>query len=232
MTKKPILIKLFWTLVLLLTIFLYIILYFVPTIEGINHRKRELADMNFKIENSQETQKEFVFSDEREKKFLDAAARELKKRIPEVRGKGDILLLLTRITDDVKKRARVDGIVNLRVTDNRDKTDVSGITDVRVYLTFSGSMKNVLNFINHLSWGDYNWGPDSITVMEVGSSVYYSVVLKIYSAAVETEPNGIQGQDIVIDFQSPVLLKRVYENPMEAYIRQELSQRYGVGIFQ
>lgn len=232
MTKKPILIKLFWTIVLLFTVFLYIMFYVVPSIEGINHRKRELIDMNFKIENFRETQKELVFSDEKEIKFLKAADKELRIRIPEVRGKGDIVSLLTRVTDGVKKRARADGIVNLRVTDNRDKPQVSGVTDVRVYLSFSGSVKNIVNYINHLSWGDYNWGPDSITAVVVGNSVYYSVVLKVYTAGGKMESNGIQGQDIVIDFQSPVLLKRVYENPLEAYIRREVSPGYGVGIFK
>jgi hypothetical protein len=231
MTKKSILIKLFWIVFLIFSIFLYLLFYFVPSIEGINRQKRELNDMNLKIENYLDMQKTFSFSDEKEIKFLKATDTELRKRIPEVRGKGDIISLLTRVTDDVKKRARADGIVNLRVTDNRDKPGVSGATDARVYLSFSGPLKNVVNFINHLSRSDYNLGPDSITAMAAGNSVYYSVALKLYTAAGKAETSGIQ-KDIMIDFQSPVLLKRVYENPMEAYTRQELSPGYGVGIFQ
>ncbi|MDQ1350929.1 MAG: hypothetical protein QG657_1231, partial [Acidobacteriota bacterium] len=222
----------FWTFVLLFTIVLYIMFYFVPSIEGINHRKRELIDMNFKIENSRETEKTFVFPDEKEIKFLAAADAEMKNRVPALKSKEGLISFFTRVTDDIKKRARGDGIKNLRVSDNRDKPGVSGSTGAHVNLSFSGSVKNVLNFINHLSWSNYNLGPDSITAIVVGNSVYYSVVLKVYTAAGKTEPGGIQGQDIMIDFGSPVLLKRVYENPLEAYIRQELSPRYGVGIFQ
>lgn len=231
MNKKSIFIKLFWTFVLLSTIFLYIMIYFVPTIEEINRRKRELIDMNFKIENFQETQKTFVFPDEKEIQFLDAADKKLKKHIPALKSKEGLISFFTRVTDEIKKRARADGIMNLRVTDNRDKPGVSGATDARVYLSFSGPLKNIVNFINHLSRGDYNLGPDSIAAMAAGNSVYYSVALKLYTAAGKGEAGGIQ-KDIMIDFQSPVLLKRVYENPMEAYIRQELAQKYGVGIFQ
>lgn len=232
MTMKSIFIKLFWIVFLIFSIFLYLLFYFVPSIEGINRQKRELNDMNLKIENFQDMQKTFSFSDEKEIKFLKAADAELKNRIPELRSKDRVISLLTRAADDIKKRARADGIVTLRVTDNRNSSDVFGGAGVRVYLSFSGPLKNVVNFINHLSWSDYNWGPDGITAMVVGNSIYYSVVLKIYTAAGKTEPGGIQGQDIMIDFGSPVLLKRVYENPMEAYIRQELLPRYGAGIFQ
>lgn len=230
MTMKSIFIKLFWIVFLIFSIFLYLLFYFVPSIEGINHQKRELNDMNLKIENFLDMQKTFSFSDEKEIKFLKAADTELKNRIPELRSKDRVISLLTRAADDIKKRARADSIVTLRVTYNRNSQDVSGGTGVRVYLSFSGSLKNVVNFINHLSWSDYNLGPDSITTMAAGNSVYYSVALKLYTAAGKGETGGIQ-KDIMIDFQSPVLLKRVYENPMEAYTRQELPPGYGVGIF-
>ncbi len=231
MTMKSIFIKLFWIVFLIFSIFLYLLFYFVPSIEGINHRKRELNDMNLKIENFQDMQKTFSFSDEKEIKFLKAADTELKNRIPELRSKDRVISLLTRAADDIKKRARADGIVTLRVTDNRNNQDVSVGTGVRIYLFFSGPLKNTVNFINHLSLSDYNLGPDGITVLAGGNSVYYSVVLKVYTAAGKGETGGIQGQDIMIDFQSPVLLKRIYENPMEAYTRQELPPGYGVGIF-
>lgn len=35
----------------------------------------------------------------------------------------------------------------------------------------------------------------------------------------------------VIDFNSPILLQRVYENPMEPYPRRELTQQFGKNIF-
>jgi len=233
MTKKSILIKLFWIFFLIFTIFLYLLFYFVPSIEGINRQKRELNDMNLKIENFLDMQKTFSFSDEKETRFLNAADKELRNRIPELKSKERVISLFTRAADNIKKRARTDGIVTLRVTDNRDSrdvSDVSGGTGVRVYLSFSGSLKNVVNFINHLSWGDYNLGPDSITAMAVGNSVHYSVVLKVYTAAGKGETGGIQ-KDIMIDSQSPLLSKRVYENPMDSYTRQELPPGYGAGIF-
>ncbi|MCX6583567.1 MAG: hypothetical protein NT166_25620 [Candidatus Aminicenantes bacterium] len=234
MTKKPIFITLFWIVFLIFSIFLYLLFYFVPSIEGINHQKRELNDMNLKIENFLDMQKTFSFSDEKEIKLLNAADTELRNRIPNLKSKERVVSLLTRAADFIKKRARADGIVALHVTDNRDSPEVSGVsggTGVRVNLSFPGPLKNVVNFINHLYRSDYNLGPEGITAMAVGNSVYYTVVLKVYTSAGKGDGGEMQDQDIMIDSQSPVLLKQVYENPMEAYTRQELSPGYGAGIF-
>lgn len=45
----------------------------------------------------------------------------------------------------------------------------------------------------------------------------------------ETSPQKSEG--LVIDFASPILLKRVYENPMEKFPRRELPDQIGRAIF-
>ena len=45
----------------------------------------------------------------------------------------------------------------------------------------------------------------------------------------ETSPQKDDG--LVIDFASPILLKRVYENPLEKFPRRELSDQFGRAIF-
>jgi len=37
--------------------------------------------------------------------------------------------------------------------------------------------------------------------------------------------------DLIIDFASPILLKRVYENPMEKFPGRELPDQFGRAIF-
>ena len=49
------------------------------------------------------------------------------------------------------------------------------------------------------------------------------------SPAQETAP-GKDG-DLIIDFASPILLKRVYENPMGKFPRRELPDQFGRVIF-
>ena len=206
--------------------------YIFPSIERINGQKRQLKDMNDKIGDFKETQKAFPFPDTREKALFKKADTALKKHIPVVRNKNDFNSLLKQISNTINKKARADGIVNLRISDNRGQVDIPGKTSIRLYLTFSGPIKRVVNFINHLSWGDYYLMPESIITNKDGNSLYYSIILNVYTADGKGEISGIQNQDIIIDYQSPVLLKRVYKNPMEAYTRRELFPKYGAGIFE
>jgi hypothetical protein len=47
----------------------------------------------------------------------------------------------------------------------------------------------------------------------------------------EPATTGPQEEGIVIDDDSPILLKRVYENPMEPYPRRDLPREFGRPIF-
>lgn len=232
MSKKNIFIKLSWIIIIIVLIFLYFLFYVFPSIERINSQKRQLKDMYDKIEDLKEIQKEFPFPDTQENALFKEADATFRKHIPVVRNKEDFNSLLTRISNAINNKARSYGITTMRMSDNRKQVDMPGQTDIRLYLTFSGPIKRVVNFINHLSWGDYYVVPESITANAGGNSIYYSVILNVYTADGKGKINGMQNWDIMIDYQSPMLLKKVYESPMEAYTRRELYPKYGAGIFE
>jgi hypothetical protein len=64
-------------------------------------------------------------------------------------------------------------------------------------------------------------------------SAYYFVSLRVYFIDLRSgsSPSLQSEDDIMIDFHSPMLLRRVSEEPMETYPRQELSREFGGGIF-
>lgn len=230
MTKKTFFVKFAWIAGIILAIFLYLFFYIIPSLFEIGQGERILSEMKMKIENFKEIQKSFPFPDAKENQFFKDADGLLQKRFPAVTSKADLNSLLARVSDYLRKRARADGIIDLRINDNRVQMNNSGGV-IPVNLSFSGSFKSVLNFIDHLPWGEYYVIPADIRVVHSGNSVYYSIVLNVYTAEGKSEMNGIQDQDIMIDFESPVLLQRVYENPIEAYTRRELPSKYGTGIF-
>jgi hypothetical protein len=273
MKKKNVFIKVFGIVFLLSLIFLYLAIYFIPSIENINRRKRELKDMHFKIKNFLEMEKEFSHSNERERLFFNRLDEELGAQVPGVRSKEPFIALFTRVLDYIKNRARADGISNLVFTsDSRElqlnaaplSTDKRSLkqlfnfaavclSDIKsktaaarspapllenlhyqtVYLAFSGNLPSAVNFINHIPWSDHYIRPDHITVSAGDMSAYYFVFLRVYFIDLSSGsgPSSQSADDIMIDFHSPMLLRRVCEEPMETYTRRELPREFGGGIF-
>jgi hypothetical protein len=110
-----------------------------------------------------------------------------------------------------------------------------------VFLRFSGNLRSVLNFINHIPWGGDYLRMDNITVYPGKVSPSYLVFLNVYfidlrpkdaaSSAQspkreETDTKVPEKEDLSIDFNSPLLLRRVYENPMGKYPKRELLRIY------
>ncbi len=108
-----------------------------------------------------------------------------------------------------------------------------------IFLRFSGNLRSALNFINHIPWGDDYLRMDNITVYSGKVSPGYLVFLNVYfvdqrpqdaassvqsSKKEETNTKDTKKEDLAIDFNSPLLLRRVYENPMGKYPRRELPR--------
>jgi hypothetical protein len=195
-----------------------------------SRQQRELSDMKLKIENFKKMQTSFSFTDAKEKAFFENAAQTLRKRIPVVKNKADSHSLLAKITDSIKRRARADGIVNLHMRDENDQSGAPG--GIRVYFSFSGSIRNVTNFIYHLPGIDSLVIPACITAVPCQNSLCYSLDLKVYTTGDKDEKGDIQDQEFLIDFESPVLMQKVYENPIETDKSRKLSSRYGNGILK
>lgn len=142
MKNKYVFIKIFGIAFLIFLIFLYLVIYFVPSIENINRRKRDLKDMNFKIKNFLEMEKEFSHSNQREQAFFNRLDEELGARVPEVRSKEDFIALFTRVLDFIKNRARADGISTLVFTSDSRELQLNATT----LFTDKRSLKQLLNF--------------------------------------------------------------------------------------
>jgi len=111
----------------------------------------------------------------------------------------------------------------------------------RIFFRFSGNLRSALNFINHIPWSDDYLRPDNITVYSGKVSPGYLVFLNVYfidlrpkdaasssqsSKKEETDTKAAEKEDLAIDFNSPLLLTRVYENPMGKYPKRELLRIY------
>jgi hypothetical protein len=116
-----------------------------------------------------------------------------------------------------------------------------GLNHQGVFLRFSGNLGDALNFINHIPWGDDYLRLDNIKVSPGKVSPYYLVFLNVYfidlrsidavpsvhsTGRKETGPKHVEkGEEgLLIDFNSPLLLKRIYENPMGKYPRRDLPR--------
>lgn len=128
MKNKYTLIKIFGIASLIFVIFAYFLFYFIPTIEAINLHKRQLKDMNYKIENFLSMEKEFSFTNQREQAILKEADEALRNRVPEIKSKEDFIALFTRVFDYIKQLARKDGIYNLVLTSNSEELELNATT--------------------------------------------------------------------------------------------------------
>lgn len=128
MKNKYLFIKIFGIAFLLFSIFIYFIFYFVPFVKDVNHYKRELKDMNLKIKNFFEMEKEFSFSNERERAFFKEADDDLMSKISEVKSKEDFIALFTIVFNYIKKLARTDGLYNMVLTSNSKELELNATT--------------------------------------------------------------------------------------------------------
>lgn len=144
MKNKYFFIKVFGIAFLILIIFAYFLFYFIPSVEGINRYKRDVRDMNFKIKNFLEMEKEFSFTNEREQGLFTAVDEDLKARIPEIKSREELIGLFTEVFDYIKHRARSDGIDNLVLTSNSKELELNATS----LYTDKASWTQLLNFAN------------------------------------------------------------------------------------
>jgi hypothetical protein len=121
MKSKYFLIKVFSILGLLMVIFIYFAIYFLPTVKDISKYKRDLKDMNLKISDFVKMEGSFSFANDAERGIIQRSEEELKSRVPEVKNREDFIALFTRVSNYIQGLAREDGIHNLVVTsDSKD----------------------------------------------------------------------------------------------------------------
>jgi len=246
MRRKNLFIKLAGILSLIFLISIYILLYFIPTLKSINRYKRQLKDMNLKILDFTRMDSDFSFSDERERNYFARINRELSGKIPEVRSKEDFIALNTRISNYIQKLAGEDGILNLVIKPDEEQKGapvkgfslrINNVKSLTITLSFTGKIKNAVNFINHIPWSDYYLSEDRILISAGDILPYYIVVLKIYYIDLQEQTAGVvknsekSRESLVIDYNSEVLLNRIDPELTEPFPQKELPPEFSTIIF-
>ncbi len=150
MKSKYLLIKLFGVVFILLIVASFFLFYFFPSLQTIHRKKRELKDMNHKITNYMQVEKDFDFTNDAEKAFFKAADDSLLKRIPTIQNREDFIMLFTRIFDQVKQLARRDGISNMMLTSASKELEVNAATLSRDKVSFRKLVTFVTSRMNEL----------------------------------------------------------------------------------
>ena len=103
----------------------------------------------------------------------------------------ELELNATSLHSDKKSLTRLLNFATARLNEIREKAAASrdiptlppllaGLDHQTVFISFSGSMENALNFINHLPWSGYYLRPDNILVSAGDIDPYYMVFLNVY----------------------------------------------------
>ncbi|MCK5058213.1 MAG: hypothetical protein KAT34_16290 [Candidatus Aminicenantes bacterium] len=233
MRKRNVMIRITAILSVLLLIFLYLILYFFPAVKDINRLKREVKNTRLKIEEFVEIERRFSFPDKKERKYFAKAEREFERKVPRVRGKGELARLIRSISGYFSGLAEKEGVANLSLKSELDEPAVNVRDNLkyrRMYMSFSGDLKKGLNFINHIPRCDSYLTADRITLSTREDSLLFSTVVKIYyfaGPAAGSKHGREYEAGLEIDFDSEVLLERVYHNISEGFPKTELPPEFG-----
>ncbi|MCK4766420.1 MAG: hypothetical protein KAW12_29765 [Candidatus Aminicenantes bacterium] len=234
MKKGRLMVGISGILLIIAVVFVYLSFYFFPTVEDINKYRREAKDIKARLADFGQVERNFSFPDEKEEDYFEKAGKEFKNKIPKIRGKGDLARLLDPVSGYLRELAGADGIAALVIEPGSEEAgkEAAGFLKYRVMLLrFTGELGKGLNFINHIPWGKYYIGVDKITLSGSGELPGFGVKLRVYyfatggasaqtDAARDTAKTGEGGLEI--DFDSEILLERVYYNVPERYIKREL----------
>lgn len=246
MKRKNLLIKIIGILSLFFLIILYVLLYLFPALKSINQYKRQLKDMDLKISDFARMESDFSFSNERERSYFARIDQELSGKVPEIKTREDFIALSTKISNYIQKLARKDGILNLVMKPDEGKkgTQAKGISarfkNVKFHtmtLSFTGKVKNAVNFINHIPWSDYYLSEDRILISVGNIFPYYVVFLRVYYIDLQEPTAGVEKgsrenqESLVIDYDSEVLLNPIDPGLTEPFPKKELPPGYGSKIF-
>ena len=246
MRRKNLLIKIAWILSLIFLVIIYVLLYFIPALKSINRDKRRLKDMNIKIMDFTRMESDFSFSDERERNYFARTTRELSDKIPEVKNREDFITLKTKISHNIQKLAGKDGILNLVLKPGEEQKAApakefslrfNNVKSFTITISFTGKIKNAVNFINHIPWSDYYLSEDRILISAGDIFPDYSVVLKVYYIDLQEQTAGVvknsekSQESLIIDYNSEVLLNRIDPEFTEPFPKKELSPEFGRIIF-
>ncbi len=246
MRLKNLFTKIAGILSLIVFIIIYVLVYLFPALKSINRHKRQLKDMNLKILDFTRMESDFSFSNEQERSYFARTDRELLEKIPGVRTREDFVTVSTTISNYIKKLADKDGILNLVIKSHEEQKGAvekrfsarfKNVKAHTITLSFTGKIKNGVNFINHLPWSDYYLSEERILVSAGDTFPYYIVLLKIFYIDLQEQAPGVEKEgeenqeSLVIDYESEVLLNRIDPALTEPFPKKELPAKFGRKLF-
>jgi hypothetical protein len=113
-----------WFFFILLVILTYLLIYFFPTIIDINRSKREIKDINMRIQDLGRLEGTIRFSNKREKNFFRKLNKDWQDKIPKILNKSDRVLFIQRISEHIKEIVTRERIKNLIITTGGDIPEV------------------------------------------------------------------------------------------------------------
>ena len=105
---------------------------------------------------------------------------------------------------------------------------LKGLKYYKVFLCFTGKMKGLLDFVNHIAWGKYYIVGDKISVSLGNVSHIFWMEIKIYfkdfrkSQYFNNSTREKNKKDLFVDFNSDILLKNIYFNLPKECKKREL----------
>jgi len=103
------------------------------------------------------------------------------------------------------------------------------LSNISFILSFTGDIKNAAGFLNQLPWADMFLKLEDVIVYSDVSNPIYMVGLRVYF--IDSKINTTKEEELTIDFDSPLLLKRVYLNPVKRSQKTKLRKEFGSNIF-
>lgn len=228
---------------LIAIIFLYLVFYLFPSLEQMNKIKREIKNSDLKIGDLKKEDHIFSTLDEREKKIFAETDKELKKRLKEINNQEELMKLLSNVSSAIKSTANGDRIHNLEIRSIKKKLKgkarkhserkrqfnsiLNHLKYESIVLNFTGSFRNILDFINHIPWENNYLSVEKILVSRGYNLPLYKVHLRVYYL----DRDGKNEEKLPVDFYSEILLKSVFENLPERYRKNELKGKSGEKLF-
>jgi len=232
MSTKPIFVRLFSFLLLLVLVGLYLWLYLFPTMEAVNRERRETNDLSTKIEDIRKERINFSFMGERENLMLQKMTEELHKALPKIRGKGDWQRTLKKVRNYIETLAMSHSITPIEIAESgqADSPAASALKYRTLMLSFTGDPAKALNFINRLSWWEQLLSPRAISIIPGIDNPQFNVELRIYYVQGRKALDNLELPGPMVDRDSEILLESVFETAPFRFSKQALPGPPGRGI--
>jgi hypothetical protein len=209
MKSKYLYIKLSLITALLIVVFLWGIIFLIPSNRFVYNANNKVKELKRKVLKYKRDKSKFEKTNAFEMKIMQDLTGKFEKRFYEVKSKEDMIKFYRKLYSHIQhyEKKAGDRIENLQITtetdDNKlsgryrnmneeeqDKTGeflsarISGVKTIKMNLKFNGKLKDALNFINHITWSDL-----FILISKLEVTEKYKLSLKVYYIDKRVETN-------------------------------------------